>query len=53
MEQQQPEHVAKENEKLKNFSQQELKASLDTEKIKPADRVTFLLNYLYLQLRNS
>ena len=26
----------------------ELKASLDIEKIKPADRVAFLLNYLYL-----
>lgn len=28
-------------------------ASLDTEKIKPADRVSFLLNYLYLSLKNS
>ena len=31
----------------------ELKASLDIEKIKPADRVAFLLNYLYLALRNN
>ena len=31
----------------------ELKASLDVEKIKPADRVSFLLNYLYLVLRNN
>ena len=31
----------------------ELKANLDIEKIKPADRVTFLLNYLFLVLRNN
>ena len=30
-----------------------MKASLDIEKIKPADRVAFLLNYLYLALRNN
>ena len=29
------------------------KAKLDTEKIKPADRVTFLLNYIYLVLNNN
>jgi hypothetical protein len=28
-------------------------ATLDTDKIKPADRVSFLLNYLYLSIRNS
>ena len=31
----------------------ELRASLDIEKIKPADRVAFLLNYLYLTLKNN
>jgi hypothetical protein len=31
----------------------EMVAPLDTDKIKPADRVSFLLNYLYLCLRNS
>ena len=40
------------NEKDKGISftgeLKELKASLDVEKIKPADRVAFLLNYLYL-----
>ena len=45
------------NEKDKDISftgeLKELKASLDVEKIKPADRVAFLLNYLYLQLRNN
>ena len=45
------------NEKDKGISftgeLKELKASLDVEKIKPADRVAFLLNYLYLQLRNN
>ena len=28
-------------------------ASLDLEKIKPADRVTFLLNYIFLVLTNN
>ena len=28
-------------------------AALDTEKIKPADRVTFLMNYIYLVLNNN
>jgi hypothetical protein len=28
-------------------------ATLDSDKIKPADRVTFLLNYLYAVLRNN
>jgi len=32
---------------------QDRSASLDTEKIKPADRVTFLLNYIYLVLKNN
>jgi gamma-tubulin complex component 5 len=30
-----------------------MQAQLDSDKIKPADRVTFLLNYLYLSLKNS
>lgn len=28
-------------------------AKLDSEKIKPADRVTFLMNYIYLVLANN
>ena len=41
---------ANENDKGISFTGElkELKASLDIEKIKPADRVAFLLNYLYL-----
>lgn len=42
---------AEEVKTAKDFS--EMIAPLDTEKIKPADRVSFLLNYLYLSLRNS
>ena len=46
---------ANENDKGISFTGElkELKASLDIEKIKPADRVAFLLNYLYLQLKNN
>ena len=32
---------------------QEESAKLDNEKIKPADRVTFLLNYIYHVLNNN
>ena len=41
---------ANENDKGISFTGElkELKGSLDIEKIKPADRVAFLLNYLYL-----
>jgi len=42
-----------EKEPVEESDWEEKAAQLDWDKIKPADRVTFLLNYLYLVLRNN
>lgn len=47
----QPNFNEEKKEAVEDFTEQA--ATLDTDKIKPADRVSFLLNYLYLSLRNS
>ena len=48
-------HQKKDQDEDKDYTGdlKEMKASLDTEKIKTADRVTFLLNYLFVVLKNN